>query len=93
MNIESRLRALEESTPGGYKTFDRNGNVVINSLLPALGWMQAAEALLASRGNEGDKAALREQLERSEGPDSGRGYLYQLVAALACGPVETSQGS
>lgn len=85
-NIEGRIKALEEGTPGGYRTFDENGNVVIDSRLPALEWYQAACQLLRSR-KEQAKVELRSQLARSvRAADGGR--LFEVVAALAYGPME-----
>jgi len=81
-NIEARLRALEEGTPGGYRTFDDDGNVVISSALPAGDWFAAALELLRSKGRRAEKEALRAALERSSGPDNTRGRLYEMVAAL-----------
>ena len=61
-NLQGRLTALEESTPGGYQTFDRDGNIVIDSPLPAGKWFLAALDLL-ERGTTEEKAVLKNQLK------------------------------
>jgi hypothetical protein len=87
-SIESRLEELENSMPRGYTTFDGNGKPVIQSDLPALEWYMEALALLRSRGREPAKERLRAQLAASVDVDNGGGYLYQMLAALAVGPVD-----
>jgi len=87
-SIESRLEELENSMPRGYTTFDGNGKPVIQSDLPALEWYMEALALLRSRGREAAKERLRAQLAASVDVDNAGGYLYQMLAALAVGPVD-----
>jgi hypothetical protein len=87
-NIESRIAELEDSIPRGYTTFDGNGKPVIQSDLPALEWYMEALALLRSRGREAAKERLRAQLAASVDVDNAGGYLYQMLAALAVGPVD-----
>lgn len=85
-NLQGRLTALEESTPGGYQTFDRDGNIVIDSPLPAGKWFLAALDLL-ERGTTEEKAVLKNQLKRSCRARDG-GHLYELVlisTQFACG--------
>ena len=86
--VPEGIRVLEAATARGYMTFDLDGQPVIQSDLPALGWYQSVVSLLQSRGHEAEKAALRTALKRSIGPDNGQGALYQLVAAIAFGPRE-----
>lgn len=86
MSLEKRIRALEESTPGGYATYDGDNNIVVNSSLPALEWYRAACQLLSSR-REGAKAELRAQLARSVRAADG-GHLFELVAVFDRGPGE-----
>lgn len=88
MNIETRLRKLEEGTPGAYRTFDANGKPAVESDLPAPDWFRASLALLRSRGREAEKEELRRQLRRSVGPDSYKGRLYEVIGAMAEGPVK-----
>jgi hypothetical protein len=83
MNVESRLKALEECAPRGYKTFDRDGKVVIQSTLDALDWYVAAANLLRSVGHQKEKALLISQLTRSAGQDNCGGSLYEMALALA----------
>jgi hypothetical protein len=87
-NIENRIRALEDSTPKGYTTFDADGRVVIRSELPALEWYLSALELFTSRGRTAQKEELRSQLARSKGSDSSGGRIYEAVAACAHGPEE-----
>jgi hypothetical protein len=87
LNIETRLRALEERMPKGYTTFNANGVPVIQSDLSALEWMVWAFELLRSPGREAQKRALRALLEASTDVDGDKGYLYLAVAAMAHGPV------
>lgn len=86
-NLRREIAKLGENVPGNYQTFDADRKVVVNSLLSALEWQQWAVALLTSRGREAEKADLRSQLDRTQGLDNCGGYLYQVVAVLACGPV------
>ena len=91
-NIEGRLKTLEDATPNGYRTTDSEGNVVIESKLPALAWFRWATKLFHGRGRRAEKDELRKQLARSVGPDGGGGYLYQIIAAQASGPEKTERG-
>lgn len=86
-SIEMRLQALEKSVPRGYGTFNADSQPVIQSDLSALEWMAWTSALLRSRGREAEKAKLRAQLAASTGADGDGGYLYQVAAAMARGPV------
>src|SRR5258707_14808106 len=90
-NIEGRITELEQSTPRGYGTFDRDGKPVITSDLPAREWLRWATNLFNSRGRTAEKEALRQQLNRSVGTDNCGGRLYELVAALAHGPAESDK--
>jgi hypothetical protein len=93
LNIEVRIKRLEEEIPEGYGTFDSQGRTLIHSLLPGLQWFRAACGLVAGTGPDEEKKFLRKQLAASVGRDNAGGYLYQLVHALACGSVESqSQG-
>jgi hypothetical protein len=83
MSIEARLRALEEQAPKGYKTFDADGQPVIQSEMDGLDWYMWATNLLRSKGKKKEKALLISQLVRSEGQDNGGGSLYEMVLALA----------
>jgi hypothetical protein len=86
-SIEMRLQALEKSVPRGYETFNADSQPVIQSDLPALEWIAWTSALLRSRACEAEKAKLRAQLAASRGADGDGGYLYQVVAVMAYGPV------
>lgn len=85
-SIEGRIETLEGSTPRGYTTYDGKGRTVIQSDLPGLEWMRECERLFHSR-REAAKAELSRQLATSVGPDNAGGHLYQLVAAIYCGPL------
>jgi hypothetical protein len=87
-NLRKEIAKLGESVPGAYKTFNSDGQPVIQSDLPALEWFEWATALLRSSGRKAEKAELRAQLAASTGVDGDGGYLYQAVAVMACGPVE-----
>jgi hypothetical protein len=86
-NLRKEIAKLSEGVPGGYKTFDADGKVVISSDLPALHWFRWAIELLRSPGRQAEKAELRAQLEASTGEDGDHGHLYEVIAAMACGPV------
>jgi hypothetical protein len=90
MNLESRLKSLEESTPGGYSTYDQAGAVVIDSPLPALRWYEWAVNLLREPGHAEEKRMLRAQLARSVRAADG-GHLFEVVCAFAAGPAECSE--
>jgi hypothetical protein len=77
MNLENRVRMLEEGTPGGYRTFDRDGNVVIDSLLPAREWFLAAQDLLRN-GTRDERAAFKDQLRRSHRATDG-GHMWEFL--------------
>ncbi len=87
MNLEARLKSLEDRTPGAYKTFDAARRIVIESPLPAIRWFESATAVIRRGGPEAEP--LRAQLERSTGADGDKGRLYEVVRAMALGPVET----
>ena len=80
MNLESRLTALESSTPGGYKTLDASGNLVIDSPLSTLHWMLWAKETLRS-GTPEQRAILRGQLQRSV-REVGGGRIFELVRVM-----------
>lgn len=63
-NLEGRIAALEEGTPGGYCTYNCDDNVVIDSELPAGEWFSASLNLLRN-GSQEQKATLKSQLRRS----------------------------
>jgi hypothetical protein len=88
-NLESRLRELEDSMPRGYTTFDSQGRPIIHSLVTGLQWFKAACDLFDSPGRDEEKELMRQHLAASVGQDNGGGYLYQLIEAMADGPVET----
>ena len=90
-NLEARLSTLESGIPGGYKTFNERGEVMIDSRLPPLDWFRSTIDLFNSAGQETEKAALRAKLNASVGRDSGGGFLYQVAWAAACGPVEANR--
>jgi len=92
MSIDKRIEALEQTVPKGYVTFDADGQPAIQSDLPALEWVQAAQKLLRSRGREAEKAELKKQLTHSVGADGDDGYVYQVVAGMAAGPVRKNGG-
>jgi hypothetical protein len=86
MSLESRLTKLEDSIPSGYRTFDGDGNIVIDSPLPAAKWYTAALDLL-QHGSAEEKDILKEQLNRSRRARDG-GHLFELVLTctqFACG--------
>jgi hypothetical protein len=85
-NLQARLAALEESTPGGYKTLDQNGATVIDSPLPTLDWMLWAKRTLQT-GSPEAKATLRGQLERSVRERSG-GRIFELIRVMDYGPLD-----
>jgi hypothetical protein len=86
MNLQGRLKALEEGTPDGYRTLDTAGNIVINSPLPAFAWFKESMRLL-KEGSAAARAALRSQLESSV-CSSGKDHLFEVVRAFAAGPVD-----
>lgn len=88
MSIENRLKALEECAPQGYRTYDANGAVVIQSDLDGLSWYVWATNVIRGKGNPKQKALLISQLMRSEGQDNAGGSLYELILALAETPHE-----
>ncbi len=79
-NLGSRLAALEESTPGGYRTYDDQGRPVIQRDLSALRWMQWADGVLRG-SDEAKKAMLRDQLSRSVRSEDGN-RLFELLRAM-----------
>jgi hypothetical protein len=81
--LHKKLDTLAAELPRGYKTFDRDGNVVIQSPLSGLDWYMATTELLRSKGHQKEKALLISQLTRSEGQDNSGGCLYELALALA----------
>lgn len=87
-HLRKEIAKLGESVPGGYKTFDRDGNVVIDSQLPAREWYVGATELFRSPGRKAEKAKLLAQMENSEGADNQGGRLYEFVAAVYCGSLE-----
>jgi hypothetical protein len=80
MNLEARLQALESGTPNGYKTFDSEGNVVIDSPLPTLDWWLLAKQTLQTGSREA-KAILRGQLQHSVRERNG-GRIFELVRVM-----------
>lgn len=91
MSLEGRVTALEETIPNGYRTFDKDGNPVIASDLPALEWLTATEEFLRRRGHRDEKAELLWKLRTSTGVDGGGGLLYQVVCALVRGFFELEE--
>jgi hypothetical protein len=89
--LQRRITDLVARGPRGYGTCDADGQPVIQSELPGLEWFGAANHLLHSPDHEAEKRALRQQLDRSVGNDNCGGRLYELVAALAHGPVESDK--
>ena len=85
-NLQGRLAALEESTPGGYRTYDASGEVLIDSQLPVLKWMLEAKTILRD-GSPEQKSILRDRLARSVRSESGD-RLFELVRVLAWGPIQ-----
>lgn len=84
MNLEARLQALEAGTPNGYKTFDSDGSVVIDSPLSTLDWWLLAKQTLQT-GSPESKATLRAQLQRSV-RERGGGRIFELVRVMDYGP-------
>jgi hypothetical protein len=89
-NLQGRLTALEESTPGGYQTFDRDGNIVIDSPLPAGKWFTAALDLLRN-GSPEERTILKGQLRRSCRARGG-GHLWEVVLAHTAFVCRTKDG-
>jgi hypothetical protein len=87
-NVRKEIAKLADELPKGYTTFDSDGLPVIQSEMGGLDWFGWATELLNSPGRRAEKARLRDQLERSVGADNGGGRLYEVVAAMATGPVE-----
>lgn len=86
MNLQSRLTALEESTADGYRTYDADGQPVIQSDLPTFEWMLKAKETLRN-GTTEQKEILRDQLARSVRANDG-GRLFELIRVMDHGPVE-----
>jgi len=79
-NLGARLEELEQVTPGGYRTFDTDGNIVIDSPLPPLEWFSAALNQL-SNGSLEEREILKSQLRRSvRARDGGRLWEFALAS-------------
>lgn len=84
MNLETRVRLLENRISDGYQAYGSGGRATIESDLGAPDWYMWAVGLFQS-GSCTAKEELRAALARTVGNDNCGGRLYELVAALAAG--------
>ena len=88
LNLEGRIKALEEGTPGGYRTYDVAGNVVISSSLPTLEWFSWAGSVLSGR-SKAARAELLEQLAHSARA-ADHSLIHEFLLAVQ-GPLAVEQ--
>jgi hypothetical protein len=86
--LRKEIAELSARLPKGYKTYDANGAVAVQSELDGLAWFDWAMNLLRTRGREKEKKLLGVQLARSRGDDNGGGRIYELFMAAVLGPSD-----
>jgi len=90
-HLRKEIAKLGESVPGGYETYNSDGQPVIQSAMDGLDWYMWATTVLRE-GKPAEKEKLRAQLAASTGADSGGGCVYQLVAACDYEAIEAAPG-
>jgi hypothetical protein len=86
--LEARVTVLEEGTPEGYRTYDADGAVVIDSVLAPEEWIKSAMQVIRDSSRQVEAATLRDDCLRSV-RSRGGDRLYEVIAVMAFGPVET----
>jgi hypothetical protein len=86
-NLESRLKALEVSTPEGVVLYDQAGGEVLASDLPLLQWYLRCKELLSDPSRAAEAETLRGQLQMAVRSRSGD-RMFELLRALYAGPVK-----
>ena len=77
-DVRRQVAALAVAIPPGFKTWDANGEIVIDSSVPVLEWFTSSQNILRN-GSPAEREALLRQLNRSV--RSNAGLMHELALA------------